>query len=186
MAQANNLGHKLFTPSKTNQPIPDFLTVFPEQGDMLMRKVISVVAIAAGFTLAMSQNANAATLQTNAYNVAKAQLGDPYVYGATGPNSFDCSGLTQYSYKKAGKSIAHQTNSQFKNTVDITVRQRVKGDLIFWSHKGTHDHFHVAMYAGDGYMIHANAGSYLGYKVVKEKVNSYWGKHYNGDYRRVK
>ncbi|AVD99377.1 lipoprotein [Streptomyces phage BillNye] len=151
-----------------------------------MRKVISVVAIAAGFTLAMSQNANATTVQSKAYSVAKAQLGDPYVYGAVGPNSFDCSGLTQYSYKKAGKYIPHYTGSQFKYTNDITVNQRVPGDLIFWSHKGTHDRFHVSMYAGNGYMIHANAGSYLGYKVVKEKVGSYWSKHYNGDYRRVK
>jgi cell wall-associated NlpC family hydrolase len=151
-----------------------------------MRKVISAVAIAAGFTLAMSQNANAATLQANAYNVAKAQLGDPYVYGATGPYSFDCSGLTQYSYKKAGKYLPHYTGDQFKATYDITWRNRVKGDLIFWSHKGTHDKFHVGMYAGDGYMIHANAGGYYGKKVIKEKISSYWATHYNGDYRRVK
>jgi cell wall-associated NlpC family hydrolase len=152
-----------------------------------MRKVISVVAIAAGFTLAMSQNANAADFKSGAYNVAKAQLGDPYKYGAAGPNSFDCSGLMQYSYKKAGKNIARTTGSQFKNsTKDITASQRVKGDLIFWSHKGTHDRFHVAMYAGNGYMIHANAGSYYGKKVIKEKISSYWAKHYNGDYRRVK
>lgn len=159
-----------------------------------MRKVISAAVLAAAFTLAMPSNAEAATIYTKAYDVAKAQLGDRYCGdnksscgGSVGPNSFDCSGLTQYSYKKAGRSIARTTGSQFKySTKDITVNSRVKGDLIFWSHKGTHDRFHVAIYAGDGYMIHANAGDYYGRKVIKEKISSYWSKHYNGDYRRVK
>ncbi len=159
-----------------------------------MRKVISVVIVATAFTLAMPQNANAATIQSKAYSVAKAQLGDRYCGdnkkscgGSVGPNSFDCSGLAQYSFKKAGKNIARTTQSQFKySTKDITVNQRQPGDLIFWSHRGTHDRFHVTIYAGGGYMVHANSGSYLGYKVVKEKTGAYWSKHYSGDYRRVK
>lgn len=156
---------------------------------MLMRKVISVVAIAAGFTLAMPQNASAATsIQTKAYNVAKAQIGDRYSWGATGPNAFDCSGLTWYSYDRAGKNWSRQTahNQRRNQTKDITVKQRVKGDLIFFRRKGSSTYTHVGIYAGSGYMINAvNGNTYKG--VRKGKVNDgYWNKYYVIDYRRVK
>ncbi|URQ04812.1 hydrolase [Streptomyces phage Emma1919] len=158
------------------------------------KKTAAIGTLLASMTMVVgiSTNAEAATIRSKAYSVAKAQLGDRYCGdnkkscgGSVGPNSFDCSGLVQYSYKKAGKYVPRTTQSQFKASKDITVNQRQLGDVIYFSHKGTRDHFHVGIYAGSGYMIHANAGSYYGKKVIKEKISSYWGKNYNADYRRL-
>lgn len=147
---------------------------------------IGTIVSAMGIIISIPASAEAATVyRGKAYTVAKAQLGKPYLYGASGPSKFDCSGLVQYSYKKAGKSVPRTTGSQFKASKDITVNQRQLGDVIYFSHKGTRDHFHVGVYAGSGYMIHANAGSYYGKKMIKEKISSYWGKNYNADYRRL-
>ncbi|WMI33599.1 hydrolase [Streptomyces phage Kenrey] len=153
----------------------------------MYKKTAAIGTLLASMTLVVgiSTNAEAATIRGKAYNVAKAQLGDKYVYGAAGPNTFDCSGLVKYSYKQAGKTVPRTTQDQFKASKDITVNQRQLGDVIYFSHKGTRDHFHVGIYAGNGYMIHANAGSYYGKKVIKEKISSYWGKNYNADYRRL-
>lgn len=147
--------------------------------------VIGTLLASSVMVISMSPNAEAATMRSKAYTTAKAQMGKPYLYGASGPSKFDCSGLVKYSFSKAGKSLPHYTGDQFKKSKDITVNQRELGDVIFFSHKGTRDHFHVGIYAGSGYMIHANAGSYYGRKVIKEKISSYWGKNYNADYRRL-
>lgn len=152
---------------------------------MIKKTAIIGTLLASSIVVSIPANAEAATIRSKAYSVAKAQMGKPYLYGAVGPSKFDCSGLTQYSYKKAGKSLPHYTGSQFSKSKDITVNQRELGDVIFFSHKGTRDHFHVGIYAGSGYMIHANAGSYYGRKVIKEKISSYWSKNYNADYRRL-
>jgi cell wall-associated NlpC family hydrolase len=147
--------------------------------------VIGTLLASTTLVMGIATNAEAATIRSKAYTTAKAQLGKPYLFGAVGPNKYDCSGLVQYSYKKAGKSLPHYTGDQFKKSTDITVNQRQLGDVIFFSHKGTRDHFHVGIYAGSGYMIHANAGDYYGKKVIKEKISSFWGKNYNADYRRL-
>lgn len=144
--------------------------------------------LALGIVVSIPQSAEAATVQDKAYSVAKGKIGKPYVWGAKGPNSFDCSGLVYYSFKTAGKSWKYQpTNGMRRNlTNDITVNQRKVGDLIFFKRKGTSDWSHVGMYAGGGYMVNAvNGNTYKG--VRKGKVNDgYWNKYYDADYRRVK
>lgn len=142
-----------------------------------------------GMVAVMPANAEAATLQEKAYSIAKAQIGDRYVYGATGPNAFDCSGLIWYSFKNAGKNWKRYTahDQRRYQTYDITASQRKVGDLIFFKRKnsdGIYDH--VGIYAGSGYMVNAvNGRTYKG--VRKGKVNDgYWNKYYVIDYRRVK
>ncbi|MBI5232111.1 MAG: C40 family peptidase [Coriobacteriales bacterium] len=87
----------------------------------------------------------------NVVDYAKSRLGLPYVWGASGPNSFDCSGLTMWCYAQIGISLPHHSGSQ------IGVGQRVSradlqpGDLVFF---GSPIH-HVGMYVGGGQMIHA-------------------------------
>ncbi len=85
-----------------------------------------------------------------ALNYAYAQLGKPYVYGAAGPNSFDCSGLTMRAWGAAGVSITRTTNSQFAATKRVDKSDLQPGDLVFFSSLG-----HVGMYVGNGKMIHA-------------------------------
>lgn len=83
-------------------------------------------------------------------NEAYSHLGKPYVYGATGASTFDCSGFTQYVYKHAaGVDISRTTYSQINVGTPVNQSQLQPGDLIF-THAG-----HVGIYVGNGNMIHA-------------------------------
>lgn len=82
---------------------------------------------------------------------AHAQIGKPYVYGATGPNSFDCSGLTQGAWAAAGVSIPRTTYDQVDFGSRVTADQLQPGDLVFFYSDVTH----VGLYIGGGKMIHA-------------------------------
>lgn len=82
---------------------------------------------------------------------ARAQLGKPYVWGATGPASYDCSGLTQAAWKAAGVDIPRTTWDQVKVGTRIATEDLRPGDLVFFYD----DISHVGIYKGDGMMIHA-------------------------------
>ncbi|WP_311931254.1 C40 family peptidase [Microbispora sp. H11081] len=101
-----------------------------------------------------------------AVRIARQQIGDPYRYGATGPGAFDCSGLVQYAWRKAGVRLPRTTWS-----IKSAVRKKVSwgsfkpGDLIFTSGGG-----HVGMYVGDGKMVHAPR---TGTRVRIDKLDAY-------------
>lgn len=103
----------------------------------------------------------------NVINVAKSQIGKPYVWGGTGPNSFDCSGLMYYAFRN-GTNISLPRVSKNQATVGTYVsRENLKpGDLIFW---GSPIH-HVALYIGNGQYIHAPEP---GKTVTIAKLGSY-------------
>ncbi|MFE6663150.1 NlpC/P60 family protein [Streptomyces sp. NPDC057697] len=82
---------------------------------------------------------------------ARAQLGKPYVWGATGPASYDCSGLTQAAWKSAGVDIPRTTWDQVKTGTRVATADLRPGDLVFFYD----DISHVGIYKGDGMMIHA-------------------------------
>ncbi|MEU9790533.1 NlpC/P60 family protein [Streptomyces sparsogenes] len=82
---------------------------------------------------------------------ARSQLGKPYVWGATGPNSYDCSGLTQAAWKTAGVSLPRTTWDQVKVGTRVSTSDLRPGDLVFFYD----DISHVGLYIGDGMMIHA-------------------------------
>lgn len=86
-----------------------------------------------------------------AVRVAQDQLGKPYVWGAEGPGSFDCSGLTMYAYAAAGISLPHYTGAQWNSGRHISQSELQPGDLIFF-HSDLH---HMGMYIGGGQLIHA-------------------------------
>ncbi|MEU1536702.1 NlpC/P60 family protein [Actinacidiphila glaucinigra] len=86
-----------------------------------------------------------------AIEFARAQLGKPYVYGATGPNSYDCSGLTQAAWGAAGVSIPRVTYDQVDFGSRVSADQLQPGDLVFFYSDITH----VGLYIGGGQMIHA-------------------------------
>jgi cell wall-associated NlpC family hydrolase len=88
---------------------------------------------------------------SKAVAVAKKQIGDPYRYGATGPGSFDCSGLVQYAWRKAGVKLPRVASSQFARVrKKVSWRNLQPGDLMFFNGLG-----HVGMYVGKGRMIHS-------------------------------
>ncbi|MET8882408.1 C40 family peptidase [Streptomyces rubiginosohelvolus] len=82
---------------------------------------------------------------------AHGAIGKPYVWGATGPNAFDCSGLTQAAWKAAGVSLPRTTYTQINAGQRVPRSQLAPGDLVFF-YSGIS---HVGLYIGDGRMIHA-------------------------------
>ena len=92
-------------------------------------------------------NSRAAAAVSYAYQ----KLGSPYVWGATGPNAFDCSGLMQAAYSSAGVSLPRTTYAQINAGQRVSRSELRPGDLVFF-YSGIS---HVGMYVGDGQMIHA-------------------------------
>ncbi|WP_330298144.1 C40 family peptidase [Streptomyces sp. NBC_00503] len=89
---------------------------------------------------------------------ARAQLGKPYVWGATGPNSYDCSGLTQAAWRAAGVTLPRTTWDQAEAAPRIATKDLRPGDLVFFYG----DISHVGIYIGGGRMIHApRPGAYV-------------------------
>jgi cell wall-associated NlpC family hydrolase len=86
-----------------------------------------------------------------AVHTALAQLGKPYVWGAAGPGSFDCSGLTMYSWRAAGVSLPHSAAVQYSSLPHVSRDALEPGDLVFF---GSPIH-HVGMYVGKGSMVAA-------------------------------
>lgn len=111
--------------------------------------------------------------------VAQSNLGKPYVFGATGTSSFDCSGLTQYCFKKGGVSLKRTAYSQGYDstyTKISSISSLKRGDLIFFNTISDSDLCdHVGIYLGGNCFIHASSG---GHKVVVSSVAS-------GYYNRV-
>jgi cell wall-associated NlpC family hydrolase len=83
---------------------------------------------------------------------AFAELGKPYEWGATGPNTFDCSGLTQFVWHQAGVAIPRVAADQYAWTIPVPLSQLLPGDLVFFGRTDIH---HVGIYIGDGLMINA-------------------------------
>jgi cell wall-associated NlpC family hydrolase len=89
---------------------------------------------------------------------ARAQIGKPYVWGATGPGSYDCSGLTQAAWKAAGVTLPRTTYDQVDAGATVSISQAQPGDLVFFYD----DISHVGIYIGNGMMIHApKPGAYV-------------------------
>ncbi|MEU0035399.1 NlpC/P60 family protein [Streptomyces sp. NPDC006333] len=89
---------------------------------------------------------------------ARAQIGKPYVWGATGPGSYDCSGLTQAVWKAAGVTLPRTTYDQVNAGTTVSLSAIEPGDLVFFYD----DISHVGLYIGNGMMIHApKPGAYV-------------------------
>ncbi|MFI5754268.1 NlpC/P60 family protein [Streptomyces sp. NPDC051569] len=99
-----------------------------------------------------------ATRAGKALAFARAQIGKPYVWGATGPGSYDCSGLTQAAWKAAGVDLPRTTWDQVETGTRVATADLLPGDLVFFYD----DISHVGLYIGDGMMIHApKPGAYV-------------------------
>ncbi|MFH8771650.1 C40 family peptidase [Streptomyces sp. NPDC017958] len=96
-------------------------------------------------------NGKASAQGKKAVEFATAQLGKPYVWGAEGPKSYDCSGLTSQAWLDAGRPIPRTSQEQWKQLKHVDVKDMRPGDLIIYFD----DASHVAMYVGDGAIIHA-------------------------------
>ncbi|WP_084259083.1 C40 family peptidase [Microtetraspora malaysiensis] len=92
-----------------------------------------------------------------ALQAAVSKLGRPYVWGAEGPNSFDCSGLVQWAYRQAGVRMPRVTHQQWATGPQVPLSQAQPGDLLFWRNDPTNPNYisHVAIYWGNGKMLNA-------------------------------
>jgi cell wall-associated NlpC family hydrolase len=112
-------------------------------------------------------DAKAATARAQAaFDAAKTRINDPYVYGATGPSSFDCSGLTSWAYSQAGVSIPRTSEEQANAGTRIySASQLGVGDLVIFYG----DYHHVGLYAGNGMVLHApKPGAYVRYEAMSD------------------
>ncbi|SCG49235.1 C40 family peptidase [Micromonospora inositola] len=106
-----------------------------------------------------------------AVKFACAQIGKIYVWGAAGPDHFDCSGLTMAAWAKAGVSLPHNARQQHDVTRRVSRSELRPGDLVFYYS----DLHHVAMYVGGGWVVHASqSGKPITMKRVDDgQINSY-------------
>jgi cell wall-associated NlpC family hydrolase len=88
-----------------------------------------------------------------AAQIARQQVGIRYRYGGASRDGFDCSGLVQYAYRQAGKSIARTTAQQWSSTSPVTGDELRVGDLLFFTISGKMSH--VGLYIGDDKFVHA-------------------------------
>jgi len=103
-------------------------------------------------TAAMPALAPGSSSGAGALQAALSKLGSPYVYGATGPNAFDCSGLTQWAFKQVGISIPRTAEAQAGSGTPVSRDQLQPGDLVFFYSPVSH----VGIYAGNGNVVHAS------------------------------
>ena len=115
-------------------------------------------------------------LRSKVIEIAKDQIGDRYVPGQDGPNSFDCSGLVRYVFKEAtGKELPHQSRAQYGKVKRISIEDAQPGDLVFFFRGGAH---HVGIYIGKGKMIDAPG---RGHRVRVSPISgSWWGRTFTG------
>lgn len=129
-------------------------------------------ALGTGFASTTPRNAIAAT----AIAAAKTKLGDTYVWGGSGPDVFDCSGLTQWAYAQAGVSLPRVAADQYNAGPHVALSALQPGDLLFWATDVTDPAtiHHVAMYLGNGMMIEApHTGSVV--HIVPVYLDGYIG-----------
>jgi cell wall-associated NlpC family hydrolase len=108
-------------------------------------------AVSASTIQRIGSNLTASRKARIAVQFALAQVGKPYVWGAAGPGSYDCSGLTMASWHAAGVNLPHSAAQQYNYGTHVSLSQIVPGDLIFmYSPIG-----HVTIYIGDGMMVSA-------------------------------
>ncbi|CAL9585432.1 hypothetical protein SUDANB6_05150 [Streptomyces sp. enrichment culture] len=114
---------------------------------------LTIAAVGGSIVVPGVASEAAAAPAAKALQVAASKKGAPYKYGATGPYRFDCSGLTLYSFKKAGKKLPRTAAQQYNKTRHISAKSRRAGDLVFF-HSGRNV-YHVGIYAGKGKIWHA-------------------------------
>jgi cell wall-associated NlpC family hydrolase len=91
------------------------------------------------------------TAAATAISAALAQVGAPYVWGSSGPDGFDCSGLTSFAYAAAGISLPHSSGAQSGLGTPVSRSELKPGDLVFFYSPISH----VGLYIGNGMMVHA-------------------------------
>lgn len=130
-----------------------------------------------------NNNTNSGSAPSGVVDIALAQVGKGYEYAGSGPNVFDCSGLTSYAYGQAGYSIPHSSQAQYNLVAGaghlVTSTSALKpGDLVFWGYGGRGSSiYHVGIYIGGGQYVHA---AYYGIGVTVTTLGAWDASNYVG------
>lgn len=126
--------------------------------------------------IAVNNDSQVNSKMDKAIDLLEKQVGKKYVWGATGPNSFDCSGLVQYIYKTAlGKDIPRVSADQSKFGKAVDKKDLQVGDLVFFDTMNKGKVSHVGMYIGNNEFIHASNAKD---GVKKSELSGYYEKKY--------
>ncbi|WP_175410053.1 C40 family peptidase [Streptomyces sp. TRM64462] len=152
------------SPHTSPTPVPGHTSASPCTAARIARALTALTLAAVGGTLlapgAVPEAQAAPAAAGKALNIAASKKGSPYQWGATGPYRFDCSGLTLYSYKRAGKKLPRTAQAQYNKTRRISKSYRSKGDLVFFHGRG--GVYHVGIYAGNNKIWHSpKSGSWV-------------------------
>jgi cell wall-associated NlpC family hydrolase len=141
-------------------PLPASAAVGGAAGPVLAAAPVTAASVAASSSAAQK-----------AVDTALAQRGDMYLYGATGPDRFDCSGLTSFAYKAAGVSIPRTSKAQSTFGTPVSKANLKPGDLVFFYSPVSH----VGMYIGNGQMVHSSSAGKPVAVVNLDSMPSYAG-----------
>lgn len=135
------------------------------------------------FRVGGTATVSAAAPASNIASIARSLVGRPYVYGATGPYAFDCSGFTQYVFRQAGISISRTTETQYytRGTRIRSYSGLQAGDLVFFANTYKPGISHVGIYLGNGQMVHAGS-SKTGVNITNINY-AYWTSRFAGGIR---
>lgn len=138
------------------EKVPNIGRYVPELAQQSTQRVANQANYSAPVAKPQAAPAPAPSTGQKVVDAVRSKVGAPYVYGAAGPNAFDCSGLTSWAYAQAGKSIPRTSQAQASAGQQIPLNQIQPGDIVVYYGGASH----VAIYVGNGMMIDAlNSGS---------------------------
>ena len=169
------VAHPVQAPAVTTGVMPVVAAIAPAQAPQY-KTVAASTRHAAAAVAGPGREARcrpAVSLAASAIEAAESRLGTPYVWGATGPDAFDCSGLMQYAFEQAGKDLPRTSAAQSKVGQKVSMDDLKPGDLIFLYSPVSH----VVMYVGNGKVIEApNSGEDVKFtplsKIMKNVVGA--------------
>ncbi len=143
--------------------------------------VLMTLSLGAGCTFRPIDDEGTSQAASRAAEVALDMVGTPYHYGGNTPSGFDCSGLVQYSYNRAGIRLPHSTDKLRRYSHRVSLRGLERGDLLFFDEAGAKSS-HVGIYIGHDEFVHAPS---TGKKVHTSNLSDrYWRNHF-AEARRV-
>jgi len=146
------------------------------RGGLRCSALLFAAALATGCGSTRDLSSSQERVQDRATQVALSMVGKPYRYGGNSPQrGFDCSGLIQYSYARAGVRLPHGTTHLRRTSRPISKRNLRRGDLVFFDQEGKSSS-HVAIYIGGNRFVHAPSS---GKHVHVADFSKYWNKYFN-------
>ncbi|MGG0825099.1 C40 family peptidase [Paenibacillus turicensis] len=139
-----------------------------------MKKKLTAAAL--GCALLFSLGTGSAFADSKLDSAVESGLGSKYVSGGTSTAGFDCSGFTQFVFKKLGIKLPHQSGSQYKMGTAVEKADLIEGDLVFFNTSGK-GISHVGVYVGEGKFAHASSSKGV---IISKLSESYYVKRYVG------